>query len=98
MIPNPGEQFEAKPDGPLIRQNRGIVGKSQWIITCTKGTNISLAGYAHNSGGWSKVTISKAFFGANFVKSKDQTIQGRLYIEPHHFYPGVNERNKIQPV
>ncbi|MRI00650.1 hypothetical protein GH721_08945 [Kriegella sp. EG-1] len=98
MIPKPGEQFEAKPDGPLIRQNKGIVGNSQWIITCTQGTNISLAGYAHNYGGWSKLTVSKVFFGGNFVKSKDQTIQSRLYIKTNHFFPEVDEKNRILPV
>lgn len=63
MIPSPGEQFVAKSDGPLIRQNKGIVGNSQWIITCTQGTKISLAGYARNF-------VGLIILGTKFVKRK----------------------------
>lgn len=93
MIPEAGDNYKARPNGPIIKQNGDIIIKnSEWFVTCINGNKISLSVCSNNNGLSFKITIAKIFFGQNFEKTS-WTPMGRLYIERNHWYPDVNEGN-----
>lgn len=96
--PNVGEHYVA--DGPLIAQNRGIHRKSEWVVSNCDDDKVSLSVYAGNPGGWSKVTIHKAFFGQNFTlcPGANVALHRRTYAVAEHFHLDVDIRTSLLPV
>lgn len=94
MLPRVGQKYLA--DGALIDRNSGVFANSEWIISCVDGNCISLSVFANNKNGYTKVTIAKPFFGANF-SMVDELVppdRQRMYRIEQHYYSDVDVKSK----